>query len=117
MRDDLILVRKSRPLLSLFEGTGSLSSSSLNTLTSSEAESVSSDCCEAFLLLVDALEAIPTPVAIPDPPDWLEEEEAARAEEDVTVAAVDGILFTIHIPNPFTSGMLVQNLAQQGIEY
>ena len=98
----MIFVRKSRFRLSLFDGAGSLSSSSLNTLTSSEAESVSSDCCEAFLLLVDALEEGTTPVEMPAPPAWLDEEEAARAEEDVTLVAVDGILITIHIPNPFT---------------
>ena len=71
--EDLILLRKSRFRLSLFDGGGSRSSSSLNTFTSSEAESVSSDW-EAFLLLTeDELDG--PPVAIPPL------EELAKVEE------------------------------------
>ena len=99
--DDLMLVRKSRWFrLSLFDGAGSCSSSSLNTLTSSEAESVSSDW-EAFLLLVeDELEG--PPAATPDDPPV---DELAIVEDDVKFVAVPGILF-IHIPNLFTMNIL-----------
>ena len=89
--EDLILLRKSRFRLSLFDGGGSRSSSSLNTFTSSEAESVSSDC-EAFLLLADD-ELDGPPVAILPPL-----EELAKVAADVTLVDVPGIL-VIHIPN------------------
>ena len=94
MRDDLMFVRKSKFRLSLLDGAGSLSSSSLNTLTSSEAESVSSDW-EAFLLLTEDEELEGPPVAIPPLV------ELDRVAADVTLLTfVPGIL-VIHIPNLF----------------